>query len=192
METEYEAKFLSADKDEVRTRLKAAGATLKRPEFLQRRWVMDLPGERNTREAFVRVRDEGGIMTLTWKDYPGGVVNHPKEIEVVVDDFDKTVELMTQLGCIARSYQENRRELWLLDDAKITIDSWPFVEPFVEVEGADESVVERVSKKTGFDWNVAIFSGVNRVYKMKFGDHVQIREMPMLTFDMPNPFTSST
>lgn len=189
METEYEAKFLDVDKDEVRGRLRAVGATLERPEFLQRRWVLDLPGEKNTREAFVRVRDEGGIVTLTWKDYPGGVINHPKEIEVVVDDFEKTVELLTQLGCVARSYQENYRELWHLDDAKVTIDSWPFIEPFVEVEGADESVVEKTSKKANFDWGAAIFSGVNRVYKMKHGDHVMIREMPQLTFDMPNPFT---
>lgn len=188
METEYEAKFLNVDKDEVRARLKSVGATLERAEFLQRRWVLDLPGEKNTREAFVRVRDEGGILTLTWKDYPGGIINHPKEIEIEVSDFNKTVELLEQLGCTARSYQENHRELWHLDDSKITIDSWPFVEPFVEVEGADESTVERSVKKVGFDWSAAVFSGVNRVYKMKYGDHVMIREMPKLTFEMQNPF----
>ncbi len=188
MQTEYEAKFLDVDKDEVRMRLKNAGATLERSEFLQRRWVLDLPGDKNTRGAFVRVRDEGGIMTLTWKDYPGGAVNHPKEIEVVVSDFDNTVELLTQLGCTPRSYQENYRELWHLGGAKITIDSWPFIEPFVEVEGADESVVEAISRQAAFDWSTALFSGVNRVYKQTHGDHVMIREMPLLTFNMPNPF----
>lgn len=188
MEIEYEAKFLNVDKDEVRRRLRAAGATLERPEFLQRRWVMDLPADKNTRDAFVRVRDEGGIITMTWKDYPGGIVNHPKEVEVTVSDFDKTVELLTQLGCVARSYQENYRELWHLDDCEVVIDSWPFIESYVEIEGANESMVESASKKAKFDWSTAVFSGVNRVFKMKYGDHVQIREMPKLTFDMPNPF----
>ncbi len=191
METEYEAKFLAVDKDEVRSRLERVGATLVRPEFLQRRWVLDLPGEKNTRDAFVRVRDEGGVMTLTWKDYPGGTINHPKEIEVVVSDFDSTLELLRELGCVARSYQENSRELWHLDGGKITIDSWPFIEPFVEVEGLDESVVEAVSRKAGFAWEMAVFSGVNRVYKLKYGDHIMIREMPTLTFSMENPFNSA-
>ena len=60
METEYEAKFLDVDKDEVRARLKAAGATLERPEFAQRRWVFDLPKELHSKHVFARVRDEGG------------------------------------------------------------------------------------------------------------------------------------
>ena len=189
METEYEAKFLNVDKDEVRGRLQKAGATLERPEFLQRRWVLDLPGERDTHSAFVRVRDEGGTITVTWKDYPGGDVNHPQEIEIVVDDFENAKELLEQLGCIARSYQENYRELWHFGNTKITIDSWPFVEPFVEVEAPDESTIEQVSKELGFTWDTAIFSGVNRVYTLKYGDTVILRKMPQLTSEMKNPFT---
>lgn len=190
METEYEAKFLAVDKDEVRARIKSAAAKLIRPEFLQRRWVLDLPPGKHTMEAFARVRDEGGIVTMTWKDYPGGVTNHPKEIEVQVSDFDKTVELLEQIGCTARSYQENYRELWHFADTHVTIDSWPFIEPFVEVEAKSEENVEKASNQLGFDWSLAVISGVNRVYKLKHGPHVQIREMPRLTFDMPNPFTS--
>ncbi len=195
VEKEYEAKFLNINKGIVRQRLRSAGATLERPEFLQRRWVLDLPNDHNTHDAFVRVRDEGGIVTLTWKDYPGGDtdspdagIHHPYEIEVGVTHFDKTVEMLTKIGCVARSYQENYRELWHLYDAKITIDSWPFIEPLVEVEARDEKAVEVASTRAGFDWSTAQFSGVNRVYKMKYGDHVQIRHLPKLTFEMPNPF----
>jgi adenylate cyclase class 2 len=186
METEYEAKFLDIDKDEVRTRLEAAGAVLERPEFGQRRWVFDLP--EHNKNNFARVRDEGGIFTMTVKRYTGAEKDHPEESEVVVDSFDNAVDILTVIGCIPRSYQENRRELWTLDDVKITIDSWPFLEPFVEVEGASEGIVEEASKKCGFDWSKALFKGVNPLYQMIYGEHVHIREMPRLTFDMPNPF----
>ncbi|HEV3245528.1 MAG TPA: hypothetical protein VG102_04185 [Candidatus Paceibacterota bacterium] len=69
METEYEAKFLNCDKNEVRIRLRAAGATLVRPEFPQRRWVFDLPKEKHSKHVFARVRDEGGVITVTWKKF---------------------------------------------------------------------------------------------------------------------------
>jgi adenylate cyclase, class 2 len=188
METEYEAKFLNVDKDEVRARLKAAGATLERPEFPQRRWVFDLPAGRNSKHSFVRVRDEGGIMTLTLKKFAGTDVDHPQESETVVADFDAAVEIVTEIGCVKRSYQENNRELWTLGDVKITIDSWPFYEPFVEVEATSEEAVREASIKVGFDWSKALFCGVSKLFKMKYGDAWNIREMPKLTFDMPNPF----
>ncbi len=188
METEYEAKFLNVDKDEVRTRLKTVGATLKRPEFAQRRWVFDLPSAIHSRNVFARVRDEGGIVTITWKEFSGTEVDHPKEIEIIADDFDKAVALVKALGCTPRSYQENRRELWHLDNAKITIDSWPFFEPFVEVEGTSEEDMKEASEKAGFDWSQALFCGVSKLFQKRYGEHVHIREMPRLTFDMPNPF----
>lgn len=188
METEYEAKFLNINKDEVRTRLTARGATLKRPEFPQRRWVFELPKEKRSPHVFARVRDEGGIFTVTWKRFSGEKVDNPEEIELIVDNFDNAVEMLTELGCIPQSFQENRRELWHLGEAKITIDSWPFYEPFVEVEGVSEEIVRSISTTAGFDWNEALFCGVSKLYKMKYGEHVHIREMPRLTFDMPNPF----
>jgi adenylate cyclase class 2 len=189
METEYEAKFLDIDKDDVRARLTAAGATLERPEFAQRRWVFDLPKEKHSPHILARVRDEGGIFTVTWKEFSGEKIDNPKEIELIVDSFDKAVELLTELGCVPRSYQENRRELWHLGDTKVTIDSWPFYEPFVEIEGSTEEIVRKASEKAGFDWPQAHFCAVGRLYKMKYGEHVILREMPQLTFEMSNPFT---
>jgi adenylate cyclase, class 2 len=189
METEYEAKFLDVDKDEVRGRLTAAGATLIRPEFLQKRWVFELPGEKRSRNTFMRVRDEGGTITMTWKEFAGTEIDNPKEIEIIVDSFDNAVEILTQIGCTPSSFQESYRELWHFGDAKITIDTWPFYPPFAEVEGTSEDIVREASTSTGFDWSAALFCGVSKLFKTKYGEHVNIRDMPKLTFDMPNPFS---
>lgn len=188
MQTEYEAKFLDIDKDEVRGRLKNAGASLERAEFLQKRWVFDLPTEKRSKENFMRIRDEGGTVTMTWKEFAGTEIDHPQELELVVDSFDKAVEMLTRLGCIATSYQETYRELWHLDLAKITIDTWPFYPPFVEVEGASEEIVREASTKSGFNYDKALFCGVSKLFKTRYGEHVEIRTMPRLTFEMPNPF----
>lgn len=191
MEIEYEAKFLNADKEEVRARLIACGAALQRPEFLQRRWILDLPGQTVSRGAFLRLRDQGNKCTLTWKEYPTGAVQHPKELEIDVGDFDTTLEMVKVLGCKPTSYQENYRELWTLDGAEICIDTWPFMETYVEVEAKSEKEVEIVARKAGFDWSQALFLGVNKVFQHKYGEHVHLRDLPELTFSMPNPFTVS-
>ena len=188
METEYEAKFLGIDKSEVRGRLKAAGATLERAEFLQKRWVFDLPAEMHSQHAFARVRDEGGIITMTWKEFAGTEIDNPKELELVVDSFDNAVEMLKLLGCRASSFQETRRELWHLDDAKITIDTWPFYPTFVEIEGTSENIVRDASIKAGFDYDTALFCGVSKLFKQKYGEDIEIRYMPLLTFGMANPF----
>lgn len=51
MDIEYEATFLDVNKDEVRSRLKKAGAELIRPEYLQRRVPFHLPKEKRSRDA---------------------------------------------------------------------------------------------------------------------------------------------
>jgi hypothetical protein len=42
--------------------------------------------------------------------------------------------------------------------------------------------------KAGFDYTKALFCGVSKLFKTKYGEHINISEMPKLTFDMPNPF----
>ena len=43
MDTEYEAKFVKINKDDVRKKLKKLGAKLVRPEFFQKRVAFHLP-----------------------------------------------------------------------------------------------------------------------------------------------------
>ncbi|QQR52133.1 hypothetical protein IPG36_06195 [bacterium] len=66
MKTEYEAKFLQIDIDAIRSRLRAADATLEQPLRLLRRIVYESP-QLNAKNAYIRVRDEGHRVTLTYK-----------------------------------------------------------------------------------------------------------------------------
>lgn len=189
MNIEYEAKFLNIDKDDIRHRLLTAGALLIRPEYLQRRIPFYLPGDAASVNNWLRVRDEGDKITLSYKSVDGDKIHNQQEICIVVDNFDNAVELLKQIGCKPKSYQETKRELWRLDNVEITIDEWPFLEPFLEVEGESEDAVRNVSEKIGFDYEKAVFGAVGKLYVMKYGVPMeQINSTDKIVFEMENPF----
>ena len=190
MEIEYEATYLNIDKDEVRARLKSAGAKLIKPEFLQRRYVWHFPKGHEIYGSWVRVRDEGDKITMSIKIVDGRNLEDQREVMLTIDNFDKAREMLNLLGCQERAYQETKRELWHLDKAEITIDEWPHLEPFVEVEAMSEEEVKNVSAKIGFDYSQAKFGSADFFYADKYNISIDVfnKETPILTFDQPNPF----
>jgi len=104
MNIEYEATFLDVNKDDVRARLKKAGAQLVRPECLQRRVPFHLPKEKRSKDAWLRVRDEGDKVTLSLKVIDGDKIENQKEICITVDNFDETIKLLESIGCEKKSY----------------------------------------------------------------------------------------
>jgi adenylate cyclase class 2 len=193
MKIEYEATFPDIKKDDARKFLTQANATLIRPEFLQKRIVMELPKGHEVKGGFVRVRDEGDKITLTYKFVGGQKIEDQKEVLVVVDDFDTTVELLSSIGCTAQAYEESKRELWSCDGVEITIDDWPFLFSYIEVEGKSEGEVKRVSEKLGLKWENAKFCTAGTLYKEKYGfGPVDLAKktgrMVSLAFNGPNPF----
>ncbi len=193
MKIEYEATFLDIDRVVFTDALRKIGATLQSPEYLQRRVTLELPKERRNKNTWLRVRDEGGKITLTLKSVDGKTITGQKEILTVVESFENTVALLESIGCDRKSYQESKRELWFIDSVEITIDTWPFLEPYVEIEGASEEAVKRVAQKLGFNYNDAMFGTVNEIYKIKYGktlDELDKNVLKNFTFEISNPFLS--
>lgn len=190
MNIEYEATFENVDKDDVRARLRAAGATLVRPEFLQKRVVFNLPKGHEIPGGWLRVRDEGDKVTMSLKVVNGQRIEDQKEICLTVGDVDTAVELLSAIGAERKAYQETRRELWTLDGVDVTIDEWPFLEPFVEVEGKGEAEVRAASERIGFDYGAALFCSVDTLYARKYGfaEDVFNNHSALVVFDMENPF----
>jgi len=190
MQIEYEATFIDINKDEVRARLAAAGAELARPEFLQKRIVFSLPSGHESEGGWLRVRDEGNKITMSFKIVAGRNIEDQKELCLRVDSFDNAVNFLAAVGCGKKSYQETKRELWLLDGTEITIDEWPYLEPFVEVEGSSEEAVRAASVKIGFNYADALFCATDELYEKKYGVSKDIINncTPRITFGDPNPF----
>jgi len=167
METELEAKFLDIDKEALRNKLKEIGAKLIYPERLMKRNVFDYPDERLEKEgAWVRVRDEGdNKITLSYKRLVDRTLQGTKEITLDVNSFDTMTSFLLAIGLKQDAYQETKREKWELNGSEITIDTWPWIPSFIEIESPTEDKLKKISGDLGFDWSQAMHGSVETAYQ---------------------------
>ena len=157
METEIEAKFPDIDARALRSVLKEKGADLEHPEVLMRRKTFDYSDRRLYKiGGWIRVRDEGDKVTLSYKQLNDRTLHGTKEADVVVDDFEKACRFLEAIGMMTKSYQETKREKWNYKGVEVTLDTWPWVPTFAELEGSTEEMVREVAGDLGFDWNSAM------------------------------------
>ncbi|MDD3777830.1 MAG: CYTH domain-containing protein [Patescibacteria group bacterium] len=190
MDIEYEATYEKVDREEIRNKLNNVGASLIRPEFMQTRVVFELPKGHEIDGGWIRVRDEGDKITMSLKAVNGNKIHNQREIMVEVDSFEEAERFLVSIGCEKKAFQESKRELWKIQNVEITIDEWPFLEPFVEIEGKSEEEVKAISGKLGFDYSKALFCAVDTLYNRKYGTDIEKinHDMPLITFKMKNPF----
>ncbi len=189
MKTEYEAKFVNIDIDDIRARLKSNGARLEKPMRLMRRVIIETPAMKN-KNAFVRVRDEGDRVTVTYKQFDALSVDGAKEHEIIVSDFEETVALLAAAGLPHSSFQESKRETWSFDKAEIVIDEWPWLNPYIEIESNGEEHVKLVVAKLGFNWRDAVFGDVMAAYRWQYPhlrDNDTVGNIAEVKFDDPLP-----
>ncbi len=188
MKTEIEAKFVDVDIADIRTRLERSEAVLEQPMRLMRRQVFYLV-DRN-KDAYVRVRDEGDKATMTYKQFDEIGLHGAKEIEVVVSDFKDARSILQKSGLVPKSYQETRRETWKLGNVEVVIDEWPWLRPFIEIEGESERVVRDAATALGFDWSDAVFGAATEAYRQQYtnlpSDFI-MDDVPEIKFDAPLP-----
>lgn len=143
MPIEYEAKVLDIDPAAITQAILAAGGKQVGSTALQRRYVYDItPGDQS---RWIRLRDTGIASTLTVKEIRHDGIDGTDEIEVGVDSFDTTSQLLARLGFTPRSYQENRRTSFTLDGAQLEIDEWPLIPPYLEIEADSRDEVIKVA-----------------------------------------------
>lgn len=190
MKAEIEVKFLDVSFDDVRTKLKELGAVCEQPMRLMRRVAIDSDFMRTGKDSFLRVRDEGHRVTMTYKQFDGLSVNGAKEIEVEVSNFEDTVAILGQAGLPAHTMQETKRETWRLGGAEIMLDEWPWLKPYIEIEGESEGVLRDIAAKLGFDWNDAVFGDVMAAYRAEY-PHLTLKDtvarVPVVKFGEPLP-----
>jgi len=190
MQIEFEATFPDIDKNLIRKRLNKSGAKLIKPEFLQKRSVFNFPKGHEIKGGWARVRNEDEKNTMSIKIVDGSKITDQKEICLQIDNFKKAKQFLKILGCKEKAYQETKREIWNLNNVEITIDEWPFLEPFVEIEGRSEKAVKQVARKLGFDYKKAFFGAVGTLYgrKYNFREDVFNNQTSKIVFNMNNPF----
>ncbi len=171
MNTEIEAKFLHINHDEIRNKLKGAGFVCTTPIRLMRRAIIDYSDRRlqtGNSNSYVRVRDEGNKVTLTYKQFASLSIDGAKEVEVITSSFEDTVKIFTQIGLEVVSLQESKRETWQTETCEVVLDEWPWLDPYIEIEAATESEVRNVAGKLSLDWSQAKFGDVMVAYRDQY------------------------
>ncbi|MEI8143735.1 MAG: CYTH domain-containing protein [Candidatus Berkelbacteria bacterium] len=151
MYQEFETQVLDINKEAIIAKLRQLGAK-EEPEVLQKRWIFDIePCTKESTGRWVRLRQVGKKKpTITYKNRGGKNTGDTTEIEVVVDDFGKTYDLLSAINFDkGRYYQENKRHKFVIKDIEFTIDTWPMIPPLLEVEARSKEAVAEGLKMLG-------------------------------------------
>ncbi len=185
MKNEIEAQFLDINKAKIRKQLKAIGAQLIKPEVLMRRTVF-YTGE----HSFARVRDEGDKIVMTYKNVSDDYsILGTKEVNITVNDYDDAILFLRSCGLRVKAKQETKREQWLFGKVEISIDTWPWLPTFIEIEGPSEKSVWEVASKLGLDKSMAKYGSVDTTYRYYYGIETDVVNLhtPEILFDMTPP-----
>lgn len=161
MNTEYEVRVLEINQEKIINKLKDMNADFK-GDYLQKRYVYDFnPKEQG---KWIRLRTNGKKTTLTIKNILSTKIDGTKELEIEVDDFEKTNLILKELGYSPKGYQENRRIQYLLDGVEIDIDIWPFIPTYLEIEGKNEEEIYTTLDKLNISKQEITTEDVEKIY----------------------------
>ncbi len=171
MKTEFEVKFYPVEKAAIIDQLKQRGARLIQPEVTMLVSVYNQTRNPHIAGDYVRLRHEGDKTRLSIKLHAqeGGKVSDQKELDVIVSDFAAMEEILTRIGLRRTGYQEKLRETWQLNRTEVVIDTWPGLEPNIEIEGDSEAAVQATAALLGFDWNDRIVTSIVEIYMRVYG-----------------------
>ena len=165
---EIEVKFKISDPEEIRKKLKKMGA-ISKGSVNEKNITFDDPERDFGNDVkMLRVRDDGKV-TITYKGKPKeGKFKKRREIEILSDNYEASVELIKSLGFKpAWSYQKIR-EGWLLGETYITIDKLPQMGYWMEIEGTEEEI-DSVIQSLGFNPD----EGTSKTYKRIFQEYCE-------------------
>jgi adenylate cyclase class 2 len=184
MSQEIEAKILNISIDNIIKKLESLGAT-KEFSITYRRKVFDYTDRRLDRDnAWLRLRDEGNAVTLSFKQRQG--VKHGnggfdddgmKELEVTVSDFDTTAEIILSTGLELKHYAENKRTRFQLGAVEVDIDEWPLIPPYLEIEAPSWEEVDQTIEQLGYTPQEKVICSAHQIYAqhgMNVNDYVYI------------------
>lgn len=168
---EYEVKFFPIILDDMRKKLKAAGAFLEKPERLMKRVSFAQEKNPGMTCTYIRVRDEGDKVTLSAKQHAtDGKMDSQKEYESTVDNFETTQQILLSAGLTQTGYQENKRETWKMPEGTLVeLETWPQLPNYMEIEGKSAEAVQKTAELLGLDWNEHIIQSNDYLYAKHLG-----------------------
>lgn len=185
---EIEVRFLEIDKDGLVDRLRELNAKEIGDDHIHEIIFYDKDMKFLEQCRFVRIRDRGGVVKMTYKHnetMSKGDVNSVadvREVEFDISDMKAGKRLLEQIGLVAYREQEKKRHSFILDDVVLDIDTWPSVPPYVELEGPSEKHLKDVARKLELDWDDVYFGDARDVLEKEYDIPIGA-DIRVFTFD---------
>ena len=163
MTKEIEVKILNINKDAIHKKLKQCGAL-----YLNKvRQVNKIFGSGSEQGLVVRLRTESGKTTFTTKkviEKKDFKIAH--ELETSISDSETFSQQLELMGFHLSWYLEKDRTTYQYKETAVTIDEYPDIPPFIEIEGTEEAI-KAVISDLGYrmkDANTMSFSDIIEKY----------------------------
>ncbi len=137
MNREIEYRFYKYNKINIINKLKEIKATQSHT-FVKYEFVVFY--QDSNKNNYVRLRNENGILTLTNKIHDD---IFPIEHQVVVSDFQKTIDFLLSIGLKIKYKFEKLREKWIIENTEIVFDIYPAVQEYMEIESKTIEELEK-------------------------------------------------
>ena len=165
MQTELEVKILDVNIEGIKLILEKLQASYKWSKMMKRYVYNFNPIRQWSR---VRLRDNWNQTTLTIKEISSDNIDWTKELEIVVDSFEKTHEILKKLWYKEKAYQENRRT------------SYDLMWVNIEIEWNSTQEIEDIVSKLGYSMNQITAINTNKIY-LKYW--IDIETISFLSFE---------
>ncbi len=88
-----------------------------------------------------------------------------EEINIRLDDFKRTQDLLNQIGFVGSFTKEKIRQRFSLKDTEVYLDRLPFIGYYLEIEGRDKNILN-LSKRLKLDMTEAIKESYNQLFNL--------------------------
>jgi adenylate cyclase class 2 len=168
----------------MRKKLINISATCVSKEKIMKRVIYDF-----WENKYARIRDEWDKITCTYKEISECTndINCVKEVETTVWDFEAMKMIFEKMWIKQKAYQETKREIWEANwEIEFMIDTWPWLKPFIEIEGKNEEVVRKYTKLLWFNYEDWLFWAVDEVaLKEIWMEKEVLNKISEITFEKP-------
>ena len=183
MKTEFEIVFTNINVEEIIIKIKKLWWECIKQNTLMKRVIYE-----KSKDAYARIRDEWDKITCTYKEINNcklDDINCVKELETTVWNFDIMKNIFDKMWLKQKAYQETKREIWEINnEIELMIDIWPWLKPFIEIEGKTEKIVKKYSELLWFNYSEWIFWTVDQIYLKELWIKPDIiNNLPEITFE---------
>ncbi len=175
---EVEVKFYLSDLETTRNNIKKAGGIFKGKETEDNIRFEDENFSLIKNGSLLRLRSANSRYTLTFK----GKTMNPSldfkiydEIELVVSDFEKMIQILGHIGYKQVQRYEKIRETYVIGPVLLCLDTMPYGN-FLEIEG-EPGAIPSTAQALGLKWEnrildnyLGMFERLKEIYHLDFND----------------------